>query len=118
MSRRVVLVCGGRDYSNIGHVFKTLDSMHVEKPITCIVHGAARGADSLADAWARERKVAIRSFPAQWSLRGKQAGPIRNQRMLDAMSPSLVVAFPGGAGTLDMTTRARAAGVIVLEATP
>ena len=46
---------------------------------------------------------------------GKGAGPIRNQRMLDAGQPDLVVAFEGGRGTADMITRTKRAGIEILE---
>lgn len=53
---------------------------------------------------------------ADWSKYGKAAGPMRNQKMLDEYKPDLVVALPGGRGTADMVSRARVAGVEVIEA--
>ena len=53
----------------------------------------------------------IELFPADWKVRGRAAGHIRNQQMLDEGRPHLVVAFPGGRGTADMVRRARAAGI-------
>lgn len=44
------------------------------------------------------------------------AGSVRNEFML-TWRPRLVLAFPGGPGTKDMVTRARRAGVEVLEIT-
>lgn len=82
---------------------------------TVIIHGDARGADTLADAWAQRHKVAVVSFPANWEKDGRSAGNKRNQQMLDVGRPDLVVAFPGGAGTADMVKRALAAGVEVYQ---
>lgn len=56
--------------------------------------------------------------PPMQMLRGKAAGPIRNQHMIDTAKPDLVVSFPGGAGTADMVRRAKAAGVRVIEVEP
>ncbi len=108
-----VLVCGGRDYADRDRLFSILDVAHAANPIVELIHGAASGADSLADEWARG-KVAIRAFPAPWEL-GKSAGGIRNQKMLDEGKPHMVIAFPGGAGTADMVRRAEKAGVPVVR---
>lgn len=48
-----------------------------------IIHGGARGADSLANDLATELGCQIRAYPAQWDVYGKGAGPIRNREMLD-----------------------------------
>lgn len=113
-----VLVCGGRDYANYDRVCEVLDSIHAKTPgIQAIIHGNARGADTLAHRWALGRGVGGWACPANWSRDGKRAGPLRNQRML-GHRPDLVVAFPGGRGTADMVSRARKAGVAVMEANP
>lgn len=79
-----------------------------------LVHGAARGADSLASEWARSRGVLEIPCPAQWDLHGRRAGILRNQQMLNQETIDLVVAFPGGRGTADMTRRAWKAGITVV----
>lgn len=107
-----LLVCGGRDFADELNLFRTLDYLHRHR-IACVIHGAARGADSLAGKWAREQGVPCRSFPADWNRHGRAAGAIRNQQMLDEGRPDLVVAFPGGRGTADMVRRAKAAGIPV-----
>jgi hypothetical protein len=114
---RRVLVCGGRDYRDTQHVCAVLDALHALTPIHFIIHGNARGADSEAAYWAKTRMVQEIACPAEWSKHGKRAGPIRNQNML-GHNPSLVVAFPGGAGTRDMVKRARLAGKNVVEVHP
>lgn len=110
-----VLVCGGRDYDDREAVDQTLDRLHAERGIACIIAGAARGADTLAAAWATDRGIALLEFPADWKTQGRAAGPIRNQRMLEEGAPSYVVAFPGGRGTADMVRRAEGAGLTVLK---
>lgn len=111
---QTVLVCGGRDYNDRGRLFSVLDRAHGANLIECLVHGCARGADSMAETWARERGVPVERYPALWEDHGRRAGPIRNQLMLDDSKPDLVIAFPGGAGTADMVRRANAAGVPVV----
>lgn len=113
-----VLVCGGRDYSDKVKLWTTLSQIHARDGIACIIHGAASGADTLAEDWAAARNVGRHRFPAQWDKQGKAAGPIRNQAMIDRGLPDIVIAFPGGAGTADMVRRAKAAGVKVMEVQP
>lgn len=115
-----VLVCGGRNYDNRDHVHNTLCELDAERgPITCIIHGAATGADHEGMIWAQmmatARNITHAPFAADWRTHGKAAGPIRNQRMLDEGKPDLVLAFPGGRGTADMVRRAKAARVEVIE---
>jgi hypothetical protein len=113
MSTLTVLVCGGRDYADRQRLFRLLDFNRAK--IGLLVHGAAKGADSLAGAWATARKVRQLAFPADWKKYGRKAGPIRNVQMLREAVPDLVVAFPGGVGTQHMIGIARKAGVRVIE---
>lgn len=110
-----VLVCGGRDFNDCGLIFDTLDSLARAEIVDCIIEGDVPGADRIAGAWAKRRRVDLNLYPADWRKHGRAAGPIRNQQMLDAGKPHMVIAFPGGTGTADMVRRARAAGVPVRE---
>lgn len=110
-----VLVCGGRDFTNTQLLVEALLEVHKLITITLVIHGAAKGADSMAGEWARAMGIKETPFPADWDRYRNRAGPVRNQRMLDVGKPDLVVAFAGGAGTLDMVRKARAAGVRVAD---
>jgi len=110
----VVLVTGGRNYTDLPRVYQTLDKIHEETPISRLVAGDASGADEHALAWAECANVDRKRYEADWAKYGKAAGPRRNAEMLKSESPQLVVAFPGGSGTADMTTRAKAAKVRVI----
>jgi hypothetical protein len=94
---------------------ETLDVLNADHHISVVIHGAYKGADTLASDWARRRWVKELPFPANWKAEGKRAGPIRNQRMVAEGNPDLVVAFPGGDGTNDLITKAKAAGIKVIE---
>jgi len=107
-----VLVTGGRDYRDAKAVADALDTVRARYPTATIVHGAARGADRLADSCARALGLRVEAYPADWTRFGRAAGIIRNQRML-ASGVDLVLAFPGGIGTADMVRRAQKAGVAV-----
>lgn len=109
----IILVTGGRDYDDRRRLFRTLDALHSEYGFTRLVHGAARGADTLAGEWAERAGVPVTMYPADWS-KGRGAGHIRNAEMLAASNPHLVVAFPGGRGTAGMVKLALRAGKEVL----
>ena len=106
-----VLVCGGRDFDDRAALYSALDGLHAQHRFTVLIAGGARGADTLAAQWARDRGVRTRIFMPRWKNQGPAAGPIRNARMLKDGRPELVVAFPGGRGTAGMMALARTAGV-------
>jgi cephalosporin hydroxylase len=116
MGKRV-LVCGGRDYQDRAAVFGVLDGLHRVTPISAVISGMARGADALGAEWAKEQRVELAAYPADWTGHGRSAGPIRNRQMLAEAKPDLVVAFPGGRGTADMISISEKAGVPVVRIT-
>lgn len=113
-----VLVCGGRDYANTGHVWNELDAVHAATPITLIIEGGAHGVDDMAVRWAVLHDVPGRTFWAEWGSYGRGAGPRRNAQMLKEGRPDLVLAFAGGRGTQNMMDQAEAAGVRVVRIPP
>ena len=121
MNEFKVLVCGGRDYDNRERLFGVLDkalraATLAGKSFT-LVHGGARGADSLSHVWAsgRQEYVTVRVYEADWKTHGRAAGPIRNKLMLTSENPDVIIAFKGGVGTADMIRQGRKAGVDVYE---
>ena len=107
----VLLVCGGRDFADDESLCHALDKTHQDYNVGILVTGGAAGADKLAGIWARDRRIPTAVVAPYWEY-GRSAGPVRNRAML-LLRPSLVVAFPGGRGTEDMVTAARAAGIRV-----
>ena len=87
---------------------------------TIVIHGAAHGADMIADHYAALYGLAVLEYPAVWLRHGRAAGPIRNALMLREGKPDLAHAFvssgPHGLmsrGTADMVRRLDEAGVPV-----
>lgn len=113
-----VLVCGGRNYSDMDRVNAVLDKLNREAGIDHLIQGGANGADKLAMDWAYFRNVPFQTFKADWENYGTMAGPLRNQLMLDQGEPDVVIAFAGGRGTADMVKKARRAGIEVIEIAP
>ena len=113
-----VLVTGGRKYGHkntdaVMLLNDELDQLHAMLGITDLAHGAAEGADSLADQWAVANKVRVHRFKADWDKYGLAAGPARNELMYKVFKPDLVVAFPGGSGTENMCKVATLGGTNV-----
>ena len=109
------LICGGRNWTDREITFHELDVFHQQSPISLVIHGAARGADTLADHWAHNRKIPVKAFPANWAKYGNRAGFMRNSQMLQKGQPDIVIAFPGSTGTADMKRQAQEAGITVIE---
>jgi len=114
-----VLVCGGRDGQDEDYVEKTLDRLLASRgPFERLIHGDARGVDRMAGKWARDHGVLEWDFLPEWHRVSEHDGLGRNQRMILAGAPDLVVAFPGGEGTHSMIEAARAADIEVIEVPP
>lgn len=100
-----VVVCGSRNWSHRPIIDARLDRLLDELPRgdrLVIFEGGAKGADRMAREWAKSKaflfrhddddRVSVTTFFADWKRYGTNAGPIRNQRMLNA-EPDRVLAF-------------------------
>jgi hypothetical protein len=110
-----VLVTGSRDWTDAALIEQALDaalallgvSLADEKSVT-LVHGDAKGLDTLVKIAATRRGWTVESYPAQWGTHTaacpawhaglatcKMAGHRRNHEMI-ALGADLVIAFPMG----------------------
>lgn len=123
----IVLVCGDRNWTDRKKIYNRLDVLWNwiqedyglnENPLkTTIIHGAAKGADTIAgDVAKKDIGFQVKAFPADWNKHGKSAGPIRNRQMLDE-KPDLVIAFHSNIakskGTKDCIEEANRRGIKV-----
>lgn len=111
-----LLVFGSREWADedfVRHVLRRLGPGHE------LIHGAARGADTIAARVAAELGWNVRAFPARWNEEGRAAGVLRNQRMLDEGRPDGPRAhcfhddLYGSRGSSDMARRCLHAGLNV-----
>lgn len=107
-----VLICGDRNWQNEAAIRRELSKLD---PGTAIIHGGARGADTLAGIVAKEIGLQVEVYPADWNRHGRAAGPIRNQQMIEQGRPDIVLAFHANIGqskgTKDMVERAKKTGI-------
>jgi len=77
----ICLVAGSRSFNDYELLSQTLDNLLSNQPKVAIVSGGARGADSLAERYAKEHNLPLKVFPADWNRFGKSAGYKRNRQM-------------------------------------
>lgn len=108
-----LLVCGSRNWTDMDAIYDVLADYRTPRPVI-VLHGGARGADSLADDAARLHGYAREVYKADWKKHGKRAGILRNLRMLDAYADK-VIAFHDGQsrGTQHTIDEARKRGIPV-----
>ncbi|BCH33229.1 hypothetical protein MesoLjLc_51590 [Mesorhizobium sp. L-8-10] len=125
-------------------VFDELDKVHERQNITLLVEGGQRtqdkdgrvigGADHWARMWAVARSIPYATEAADWhylkhpeadirqnrngTKYDRNAGPRRNQLMIDKYRPTRLIAFKGGAGTRNMIIAARRAGLDIVVVRP
>ena len=89
-----VLVTGSRDFEDevVIDAYLTLVAKLHPAPFT-LVQGGARGADTLAFAWASKHGWKVVTVPAQWQASGPAAGPFRNSQMIENYQPHVGVCF-------------------------
>ena len=110
-----LLCCGDRNWIDKEFIYRYLEIFHNVLGYTVLIHGAARGADSIAAEEGAKLGYEIIPFPANWEKYGKAAGVIRNQQMLQEGKPDFVLGFHDNIeqskGTKDMISRVKKIGV-------
>jgi hypothetical protein len=102
---KVVLITGGRSFTLKNVINSMLYAIHDRHGIDALHEGGAEGADELGKLWALDNDVPVFTHEANWKLFGNRAGIMRNSQMLRDAKPDLGIAFPGGVGTADMTSK-------------
>lgn len=110
--KKRVLVSGSREWKDDQTVKQLLvaamDHFESDPKDIVLVHGAARGLDSIAASVGKELGFSIEDHPADWKKYGRSAGHIRNQEMVD-LGADIFLAFPLGEsrGTRSCMERAK-----------
>lgn len=94
-----MLVTGSRSWTDKERISAVLKEICTEFNVTpaemVLVHGAAAGADSLAEVAALEMGMETEVHPADWEKFGRRAGYLRNAEMVEA-GANVVLAFWDG----------------------
>lgn len=75
-----LLICGGRDFNNKLLFEKSIDGLINTGDI--IISGGAKGADALAEIYAKHNNLETKIFLPKYNLWGKIAPLIRNSEMI------------------------------------
>lgn len=89
-----VAIVGSRDFNDYSQLHYMIDRIRLMFKVDGFVSGGAKGADSLAETYARACKIPIEVFKPDWDTHGKAAGMIRNGEIVRAAD--IVVAFWDG----------------------
>lgn len=129
----VIIITGGRDFYNYELFQDTLDFLFGALLVHLIAGACSDGksgvltytrpdgikvygADGLAEKYAAEHGHKFTAYPADWNKHGKSAGPIRNSEMIKSGAEVCIGFWDGKSkGTFDMMTKAKKAGIVVIE---
>lgn len=115
--RTEIVVCGSRDFTDYNKLATELNKLVAEVGGDVrLVSGGARGADKMAETYARLNGLEIKVFIPDWEGQGKRAGLIRNDMMLDYAQkygrPRVVAFWDGESGGTKYTIeRAKALNI-------
>lgn len=89
-----VIIAGGRDFNNYPLLKEKVDKILSQSEVKLIIAGGAKGADTLAIDYAKEKGYNYLIVKADWDKLGKGAGHIRNEEM--AKIGTHLIAFHDG----------------------
>ena len=108
-----VIVCGSRNWIDRDLIaFVIANHRDLRGDGLVIVHGAARGADTIAAEEAERLGIATEAHPADWNRHGRAAGHIRNEEMAKAGAVHVEAFWDGESkGTWGMVEAAKRHGI-------
>ena len=107
-----VAVAGSSDWIETAPIWKRLDAARERCPDLVLCHKGSRGAERIAAAWAKSRKVPQVLFRPNWNA-FRKAAPFRaNDEMLAARIRGVIL-FGGGGIALNLAEKAEAKGLHV-----
>ena len=109
-----ILVTGGRSWDDRKIIMDALleATRGMNWDDVTVVHGGARGADTIAAELATGFGMKTEAHLANWSEYHRAAGPIRNKKMVD-LGADVCLAFlmPNSKGTANCVEQAKKAGI-------
>ena len=105
-----IIIAGSRSVSE-SDVREAVQSCSWAGFVTAVVSGTARGADTYGEMWAKENRLDIHRYPADWKKHGKRAGPLRNAVMSESAEGLIAVWDGESRGTRSMIDLAAERGL-------
>lgn len=110
-----VIIAGCRDFDDYEGLKRSCDKLLKDETNIEIISGAAPGADTLGEKYAKEKGFDLEVKKADWKRFGKSAGFIRNKEMLDyaleSNNPILIAFWDGKSrgtkGMIEITKEAK-----------
>lgn len=115
ISKHKAIIAGCRDFADYELLKENCDIyLQDQQPKDIvIVSGHASGADALGERYAQERGFGLETYPADWKVHGRAAGPIRNTQMA-SVAHALIAFWDGKSrGTKNMIDTATKRGLQV-----
>lgn len=84
-------IVGSRIFEDYETLEQTVDEIRTRFNVVKIVSGGAKGADSLAEKYAKENNIETMIFYPNWAKYGKKAGFLRNETIVD--NSDMILAF-------------------------
>ena len=107
-----IAVAGDAEWIESAPIWKRLDAARDKCPDMVLCHKGSRGAEKIAAAWARARKVPQVMFRPNWPAHNRRAPFLANDEMLKARIRGVIL-FGGGGIGLNLAEKAEAKGLHV-----
>lgn len=111
-SEKKIIIAGSRNFENYEYLEEQtknlIKSLNVNNALITIISGKAQGADTLGERFAKENKLSLLEFPADWEKYGKKAGYLRNAEMANHATHLLAFwngSSPGTKHMIDIATQ-------------
>jgi len=98
-------IVGSRGITDYDQLLKVVEGT----AITEVISGGAAGVDKLAERFAQEKGLPLTIIRADWR-KGKEAGPMRNQQIVEAADQVIAIWDGQSRGTADTIRRAKKVG--------
>lgn len=109
-------IIGYREFADYEYAKKCIKSWQRENgKIDLIVSGGARGADSLAERYAREHNIPTKILKPDWAGLGRSAGILRNTDIINESTHVLAFVSESSVGTWDSIRKAKSKGLPVTQ---
>lgn len=96
-----MMITGSRKITDEDYIFKCLSSIHKRRKFNLLIHGGARGVDTIAEKWASKKGISILKFVPDWKSYGISAAIRRNTVMADQCDFGVAIWDGTSKGTID-----------------